>query len=125
MGEPGESNEPKGSQAPDEAGRPDAIDERGRAAEETRGSEGDSTHFELDWHLTVDHEAAQMLAEALAPETGEFATMQASERALELQGSGSAGQSLHTLDDILACLTGAIDAWEAGEEETPADTDEK
>lgn len=125
MGEPGESNQPSGSQAPDEAGRPDALGERDVAAEETRGSEGGAARFELDWHLEVDHEAAGTLAEALAPETGEFATMQASERALELEGSGSAGQSLHTLDDILACLTGAIDAWEAGEEETPADTDEK
>lgn len=66
------------------------------------------TRFSADWRLEVTHERASELAEALAPETGDHASLSVEEDRLVLEGAGSPGESLHTLDDALACLTGAL-----------------
>lgn len=73
--------------------------------------------FALAWQLAIEHEQAQRLAEALAPETGEHATLRAEGDTLILEGEGSTGVSLHTLDDLLACLTGAVDVLDETDDE--------
>lgn len=64
--------------------------------------------FDLRWRLVVDHEAPERLEQALGPETDEHAVLSTEEESLTVEGEGTAGQSLHTLDDVLACLTGAL-----------------
>lgn len=67
--------------------------------------------FQLDWRLTVEDARADTLAEAVAPETDpEHATLTVEAGTLEATGHGPAGACLHTLDDLLACLTGAVEA---------------
>lgn len=72
--------------------------------------------FALTWRLEVDHDRAEALAEALAPDTDEHARLDADSDRLTVEGEGSSGESLHTLDDVLACLTGAVEALEATED---------
>jgi len=74
--------------------------------------------FALDWSLEIEHEHAEQLAEALAPETDDHARLRAEGDRLVLEGEGSAGESLHTLDDALACLTGAVEVLDETEDET-------
>lgn len=86
-------------------------------AEQTDG-EAEEVRFALDWTLEVEHAQARALSQALAPETDEHARLESGEDALSVEGEGSAGESLHTLDDVLACLTGAVEALDAaGDEE--------
>lgn len=72
--------------------------------------------LELSWELTVDVEPgqAETLARSLRPETDDHATLEVEDGRLRASGAGDPGTCLHTLDDILACLTGALDALEAG-----------
>jgi hypothetical protein len=72
--------------------------------------------FELSWRIEVDGDDAEDLAEALAPETGEHCELASQPGHLAVDGEGSAGESLHAIDDVLACLTGAIEALEATDE---------
>lgn len=65
--------------------------------------------FELSWRLEVTGEDGDRLAAALEPETDDHADLISSEEALLATGEGSAGESLHTLDDLLACLTAALE----------------
>lgn len=69
--------------------------------------------FELAWELRLDHGDAEALAEALAPETDDHARLRTEGDRLVVEGEGASGESLHTLDDVLACLTGAVDALDA------------
>lgn len=73
--------------------------------------------FELAWELQLDHEEAEALAEALAPETDDHARLRTEGDRLVVEGEGTSGESLHTLDDVLACLTGAVDALDAAGDE--------
>ncbi len=69
--------------------------------------------FDLAWRLTVEAPHADTLAEALAPETeDEHAHLETTGDRLVVTGEGDAGACLHTLDDVLACLTAAVDALE-------------
>lgn len=77
-----------------------------------------ASRFELSWRLTVTSDQAQTLSEALAPETeGTYAELTLDPETLTATGSGDAGRCLHTLDDLLACLTGAVEALEADPED--------
>ncbi len=67
--------------------------------------------FKVDWQLTLQTPHADTLASALQPETtGEHATLSLDEARLTVQGSGDPGACQHAMDDVLACLTGAIEA---------------
>lgn len=68
--------------------------------------------FELAWRLELEHAEAEQLGRALAPETDEHASLDVQPERLAVDGEGSAGESLHTLDDVLSCLTGALDVLE-------------
>ena len=72
--------------------------------------------FEVAWRLVVDHGDADDLAAALAPETDDHARLSAEDDELLVAGEGSTGESLHTLDDVLACLTAAVGAMETSED---------
>lgn len=72
--------------------------------------------FDLAWQLAVDHDQADALAEALAPETDQHAHIETEADRLLVEGEGTSGESLHTLDDVLACLTGAVEALEAADD---------
>lgn len=74
---------------------------------------GTPARFETRWRLVIQHPEATSLAEALEPETGDYAELrvEASDR-LIVQGHGDPGEALHTLDDLLACLTAADQALE-------------
>lgn len=78
-------------------------------------AETDEVRFDLTWRLEVDHEQAEALAEALAPETGEHAKLGLEADRLAIEGEGTSGESLHALDDVLACLTGAVEALDAAD----------
>ncbi len=71
------------------------------------------TRFTTEWRLVIQHPEATSLADALEPETGDYAelSVEASDR-LVMQGQGDPGQALHTLDDLLACVTAASQAVE-------------
>lgn len=72
--------------------------------------------FELTWTLTVEDDEADVLAQALEPETpAEHAELTVEPDRLTATGQGSAGTCLHTLDDLLACLTGAVEALDVDE----------
>lgn len=69
--------------------------------------------FEVQWRLTVEDEAGTLEA-ALAPETtGEHARLTREGDTLVVAGEGGTGSCLHAMDDVLACLTGALKALEA------------
>lgn len=70
--------------------------------------------FSVAWTLRVEDTDGGVLAQALEPEMGGHATLETEEGALVVRGKGSAGESLHTLDDVLACLTGAVGAVGGG-----------
>lgn len=72
--------------------------------------------FRLAWEFKLEHEDAGKLAEALEPETRGHASLSVEEGELRLAGEGSAGESLHTLDDALACLTGAVEVLDETDE---------
>lgn len=68
----------------------------------------------IRWRLTIDSPRAEVLAEALAPETDpEHAQLDVQDGRLVATGAGDVGAALHALDDVLACLTGAVEALEA------------
>lgn len=68
--------------------------------------------FEVAWRLEVQHPEPATLAAALAPESEGHHDLVAEEDQLVAKGQGRVGQSLHTLDDLLACLTAAVDTLE-------------
>jgi hypothetical protein len=72
--------------------------------------------FDVDWRLAVDDERADELAKALTPDTDEHADIQTDGQRLTVEGQGPAGESLHTLDDVLACLSAAEQAREAADD---------
>lgn len=66
--------------------------------------------YDVAWTLTVQTPHAATLQQALAPETDtEHATLTLDEDRLIVEGHGDPGACQHALDDILACLTGAMD----------------
>lgn len=71
--------------------------------------------FNVTWRLTIKTSNAATLEQALLPETDpEHATMKVEEDRLIVEGQGAPGACQHALDDILACLTGAMAALQNG-----------
>lgn len=69
--------------------------------------------FEVEWRLAVEDDAGTLEA-ALAPETtGEHARLSTEDETLVVEGQGDPGACLHAMDDVLACLTGALEALDA------------
>jgi len=70
--------------------------------------------FDVEWTLTVEGSRAGTLAGALAPDTkGEHARLARDGDRLVVRGEGEPGACLHALDDVLASLTGALEALDA------------
>lgn len=78
----------------------------------------DKPPFHVTWQLTLDHEHADTLKHALEPETDpEHAQLATDNDRLIAEGDGTVGTCLHTLDDVLACLTGAVNALDVTTED--------
>lgn len=76
--------------------------------------EGSGARFRWTWELAVEHEDAAALAAALTPESEEHHELTVEKGRFVARGRGSTGESLHTVDDLLACLTAAVESLEAG-----------
>lgn len=64
--------------------------------------------FHVRWTLRVDTDEPAVLRDAVAPEADGYHTLDVDEERLVATGAGGPGEALHTLDDLLACLTAAI-----------------
>lgn len=71
--------------------------------------------FEVAWRLEVDHDAPATLEAALAPESEGHHELAVEEDRLVATGQGGTGDSLHTLDDLLACLTAGLESLAVGD----------
>lgn len=71
--------------------------------------------FEVSWRLEVDHDDPATLEAALAPEAEGHHDLAVEEERLIATGQGGTGESLHTLDDLLACLTAGLESLAVGQ----------
>ncbi|MDX1611733.1 MAG: hypothetical protein R3185_05140 [Candidatus Thermoplasmatota archaeon] len=69
----------------------------------------------ITWRLEVETDHIEALERALAPEAHGHHTLAREDGRLLAEGEGGVGESLHTLDDLLACLTAGVEGLEAGE----------
>lgn len=72
--------------------------------------------FEVTWRLEVDRDDPATLVAALAPESQGHHDLSAEQERLVATGASEVGQSLHTLDDLLACLTAGLESLEVGQD---------
>ncbi len=83
--------------------------------DERDGDDAPAGRFQVTWQLTVEHEDPATLVAALAPESQGHHDLDVDDGRLLAEGRGRVGESLHSLDDLLACLTAALDSLEIAE----------